>query len=88
MMRPLPGSAVSGAVIELEWSIPPSDVSEWWLVIGTTPGDRDLFDSGSLGRQRRLRIEGLGIEGKRFYVRLWYRRGGGWLFEDFSYRAR
>jgi len=84
-MTALPADG-SGKGWRFSWDIRPSvAVSEWWLVLGTEPGARDLFDSGSLGRRRSLLVDALTRDGGTVYARLWYRRGNVWLFEDFGY---
>ena len=84
---PLPGSIVSSPT-RFVWDIPESGVVEWWLVLGTSPGGRELFDSGSLGRSRSIVIDSRITDGRAIFARLWYRRGSVWLFEDFQYRFR
>ncbi|HXV60132.1 MAG TPA: M12 family metallo-peptidase [Vicinamibacteria bacterium] len=60
-------------------------VAEWWLLAGSGPGERDFFDSGSLGTRPEAKVSGLPVDGSPVYVRLFYRRGRVWLYEDHRY---
>ena len=60
---------------------------EYWVIAGTSPGERDLFDSGSLPSLGRIRLSGLPGAGSPVFVRLFYRPGRVWLHEDFHYVA-
>ncbi|HSF18393.1 MAG TPA: M12 family metallo-peptidase [Vicinamibacteria bacterium] len=60
-------------------------VAEWWLLAGSGPGKRDFFDSGSLGTRAEAKVSGLPVDGSPVYVRLFYRRGRVWLYEDHRY---
>jgi hypothetical protein len=58
-------------------------VSEWRLLLGTSPGASDVLDSGPRSDADFFEAPSSSLEGARF-VRLWYRRGAVWLHEDFS----
>lgn len=73
--------------VRFEWSIDGDDVVEWWLVLGSTRGGRDVFDSGSLGAARRLELPASVVR-RGAYARLWYRRGELWLHEDVPLAGR
>lgn len=82
-------SLTTESAVTFEWRMERSRVSEWWLVIGSEPGERDLFDSGSLGKARSLLVDQLVVpRGSDVYVRLWYRRSTVWLAEDFVFHTK
>jgi len=57
-------------------------VTEWRLLVGTSPGASDVADSGL--RRSVDFFEAAAPSGKgAFFGRLWYRRGAVWLSEDF-----
>jgi peptidyl-Asp metalloendopeptidase len=59
-------------------------VVEWRLVLGTSPGARDRFDSGPRAPDETTAAvvpEGDGV----IFARLWYRRGRVWLHDDLVY---
>ena len=85
--RPTLASEASGGGVSFEWSIDGDDVVEWWLVLGTTRGGRDVFDSGSLGGSRRLVVPASVVR-RGAHARLWYRRGELWLHEDVPLAGR
>lgn len=58
-------------------------VSEWRLLLGTSPGASDVFDSGLRSDVDTFDAPVSSLEGALF-GRLWYRRGAVWFSEDFS----
>jgi hypothetical protein len=59
-------------------------VAEYWLYVGTTPGNNDLY-SQSQGLNRTGTVTGLPTDGRTLYVRLWSRIGGVWQGNDYTY---
>ena len=57
-------------------------VSEWRLLLGTSPGASDVLDSGLRSGTDLFDAPLSSLEGA-LDGRLWYRRGAVWLFEDF-----
>ena len=45
---PAPGSTLPGASTTFSWTPNSTSVSEWWLYVGTSQGDKNLHDSGSI----------------------------------------
>ena len=57
-------------------------VTEWRLLLGTSPGKSDISASGSRSGLDFFDAPLSSVEGALF-GRLWYRRGAVWFFEDF-----
>ena len=55
--------------------------------MGSSVGNNDLFDSGSLGTATSVTATGLPTDGSQLHVRLRYLQGGVWSFSDFEYTA-
>ena len=55
--------------------------------MGSKEGGLDVHNSGSLGSDLSREVDDLPMDGKEIYVRLWFKMGGKWTFEDFSYKA-
>jgi hypothetical protein len=58
-------------------------VLEWRLLLGTSPGGSDVFQSGTIRDVDSFSAHVPSHEGALF-GRLWYRRGAVWLYDDFS----
>ena len=84
---PTPGSTLSGPDVTFAWISNGTNVTEWWLYIGSTLGGYDVHDSGSLGTNLSTFVSNLPTDGRQLYVRLWYKVSGTWEFSDFQYTA-
>jgi astacin len=84
---PSPGSVLSEASVTFEWTASGAPATEWWLYLGTSEGERDHYNSGSLGTSLSAIVAGLPTDGSQIYARLWYRIEGEWQFADFVYTA-
>jgi subtilisin family serine protease len=85
--NPVPGSTLAGATVTFAWRSNGAAVTEWWLYIGSSQGAADLLNSGSLGTRLSVTVSNLPTDGRRLFVRLWYRIAGQWQFGDFPYLA-
>ena len=86
---PAPGSELPGSTVTFSWRDNGTAVSEWWLEVGRTPGENDIYDSGPIGSgQLSQTVSGLFTDGSAVHVRLWYRTAiGPWESSDFQYAA-
>ena len=84
---PPPGSVLAGPQVTFAWVDGGLPVIEWWLYVGTSQGDSDLYNSGSVGQTLSTTVSGLPTDGRPLHVRLWYRTVGDWQFVDFPYTA-
>jgi photosystem II stability/assembly factor-like uncharacterized protein len=84
---PVPGSVLTGDTETFEWRDNGTAVAQWWLYVGSAKGDRDIYNSGSLGTAVFETVTGLPTDGRRVFVRLWYRGSGTWRFRDFEFTA-
>ncbi|MBX2878840.1 MAG: DUF1996 domain-containing protein [Granulosicoccus sp.] len=89
MISPADGSELTAGTADFEWRDNNSPVNYWWLYIGSSVGNNDLYNSGpSLRNQTSVTVEQLPDDNSTIYVRLWYRlTGSGWRFTDTTYTA-
>lgn len=87
MLNPVAGSVLSGGSADFEWRDNNTPVNYWWLYIGSSQGNDDLFNSGNAVRSRTtVTVEQLPTDGSIAYARLWYRLTGiGWQFVDYAF---
>ena len=70
------------------WDANGTPVSEWWLYLGTSPGARDIIDTGSLATSTTYTATNLPVDGSMIHARLFYRATSGqWQNKDFTYTA-
>jgi len=81
LISPSTGSTLSQGS-QIDWS--DTDVgSDYWVYVGTSPGARNLLDSGNIFNQMSFIV---GDWAGEFFVRLWYRPVGlPWAFVDTSF---
>ncbi len=84
---PTPGTTLPPGGTFFRWEAGGSNVTEWWIYVGTSPGAADIYDSLSLGTRISDTVNGLPTDGSTVHVRLWYRINGAWPFTDFTYTA-
>ena len=82
---PPPGATLAGTTQVFQWSAG-TNVAQYWLYVGSTPGDADLYDQDR-GLSLNATVTGLPADGRTLFVRLWWLRNGVWEFADFTYRA-
>ena len=87
LIHPAPGSPTSGSTVTFQWTANGVPVTQWWLYLGTSQGDDDLHDSGSLGTSQSTTVTGLPTDGSIIFARLWYRLASGWKTIDAQYAA-
>ena len=85
--NPIPGSALTDSTVTFQWTANGAAVTEWWLYIGTSPGAKDIYNSGSLGTATSDTVSGLPDNGSLIYLRLWFMIDGDWQNDDFQYTA-
>ena len=84
---PVPGTQLAGDTVTFEWTPNQMNPDLWAVHVGSSPGAQDLHNSDVLGAGVRSHtVSGLPVDGRRLYVRLWYRVGG-WLTRDYEYDA-
>jgi glucose/arabinose dehydrogenase len=83
---PAPGTTFGSASIPFQWTSNGEAVTEWWLYAGSTPGGKDILDSGSLGSSLSATLN-MPVDGRPIHVRLWFRVQAQWRFRDFQYTA-
>jgi PKD repeat protein len=84
---PAPGSSLPGSSATFTWSANGADVSEWWLYAGSSVGDNNYANSGSLGTSLSETLAGLPTNGSTIFLRLWFKIADVWQFVDHWYMA-
>lgn len=84
---PIPVTTLTGSTETFSWTAGGSVVTEWWLYVGTSPGERDIYNSKSLGTATSDTVTVLPTNGATLYVRLWHRVNGEWSGTNFTYTA-
>ena len=87
LLSPSAGEALPGSEVAFAWAPNGSVVSQWQLLVGTSRGARNLYDSGALGSSTTSHaVSGLPTDGSTLYVRLWYVNGA-WHALDYEFTA-
>lgn len=81
--EPPTGSQFAGDSVTFNWTTG-TDVSRYWLYIGTSPAKSDLLNV-STGLNRTVTVTGLPTTGIRVYVTLWSMVGNGWVYNSYQY---
>ena len=84
ILLPLPGSTLSGAVVEFVWTDVNAD--QYALDIGSAQGGTDIY-SQNLGAATSVTVSGLPTDGRTLHVRLWTVRDDQWNYTDYTYTA-
>lgn len=89
MDSPAKNSELASASANFKWSNNNTLVNYWWLYLGTTQGDKDLYNSGTaLRNQTSVTVDELPVDGSDVHARLWFRTAAdGWQYADSVYRA-
>ncbi len=82
---PAPGSTLGGSTATFAWSAG-SQVEQYFLYLGTTPGANDLYGQPQ-GLNREVTVSGLPVDGSTIYIRLWSLLPAGWFVADTSVLA-
>jgi hypothetical protein len=90
MVNPTPGSTIPGPIwapsVCFEWTTG-SGATDYWLMVGTSPGGGDIWNAGTLNTFAWV---GLPANTGVFYVRLYtligaQSNGGVWVWNDYYY---
>ncbi len=68
--------------LTLTWSTVPDAITHY-LYVGTTPGGKDVGDSGET-MANSWPVSSL-VAGKTYYVRMWTKKSSGWVYADSSF---
>ena len=85
--EPLANSTLPGTSQTFAWSSNGVDVERWWLYVGTSPGARDIANSGDVGSATQYDVVGLPTNGIPVHARLWYFSSSQWRFTDSTFTA-
>lgn len=81
------GSTLAGASVTFSWSANGNTVDQYRLVVGSSLGADDLFDSQPLPGTQLSVMATLPTDGRPLFVRLFYMISGVWASTDFTYTA-
>ncbi len=85
MISPAPGSTLPGTMVRFAWTAG-TGATNYWLMVGTWLGGNTLY-SEDRGTLTGADVNGLPLDGRMIYVRLWTLAGGVWQSTDSTYRA-
>ena len=85
MLTPANGSTLPGASATFTWNTG-TNVSEYWLWVGTAPGTYNLYDVNQY-LNTSTTVPGLPTNGQPVYVRLYSWINGAWQYNDYVYTA-
>ena len=71
-ISPATSELLASPVQSFSWQTDSSEIAEWWLYAGTTPGARDISDSGNLKTTTSFNVEGIPSDAENLFIRLWY----------------
>ncbi|MCP4105940.1 MAG: hypothetical protein GY749_10450 [Desulfobacteraceae bacterium] len=83
IQSPAPGSALGATSETFTWN--DTDASEYWLWVGTSEGDHDVY-SANQGTGTSVLVSGLPVN-LTLYVRLWSKVNSSWIYNDYTYTA-
>ena len=87
LTHPAPGSVLGGSAVTFNWSPEGQKVNNWRLLIGSTQGADDIYDSSPLQPSRLSRtVEVLPLDGRTIWVRLRFGLNGP-QFSDYRFTA-
>jgi len=69
LVTPASGSVLTSDTVELSWQGNGSDVSAYWLYVGSEPGARNYHNSGNLDKATSTVISGLPTNGVEIHIR-------------------
>ncbi|HEY2015787.1 MAG TPA: hypothetical protein VGH38_19930 [Bryobacteraceae bacterium] len=84
IVSPAPGSTLAGPSVTFTWT-PGSNVDQYRLSAGTSPGGTEYFDGAPAGLSAT--VNGLPANGLTVYVRLGSLIQGSWQYSDYTYSA-
>ena len=88
LTSPTSGSTLSGSTFTFAWSANGTKVKNWRLLIGSTKGANDVYDSSNINASRLSRtVRHLPTDGRTIWAQLRYQLDGKWQSADFQYTA-
>jgi extracellular elastinolytic metalloproteinase len=84
LTEPTSGSTLEGSTVTFRWT-PGRNVAVIWLDVGTTEGGSDVY-GGAQNTFSRV-IEGIPVDGRTVYARVWSLLDGAWQFTDYAFSA-
>jgi hypothetical protein len=82
---PPPGTVLAGAAVTFAWTAG-AGVSAYWLDVGTSPGQGDIFGA-NVGTRRSQAVGGIPLDGSPVYLQLWSQIAGIWYPNRYVYRG-
>ena len=87
-IEPSPDLPLEEPTETFTWSDSVESATNYWLLVGSTEGGSDYFNSGNIGSSNSATVSDLPNDGSAVYFRLWYKvRGEKWGFVDEIYHT-
>jgi hypothetical protein len=84
MTTPAPSSSLTSSTVTFQWT-GGTNVSEYWLEVGTTANPQQFYAQGPTGLSAT--VSGLPTDGSTVSVRLWSHLPAGWEWTGYTYTA-
>ena len=84
---PPAGTTLAGASVLFAWTANANPVGQYRLIVGSSVGADDLFDSQPLPGNQFSVTATLPTDGRPLFVRFFYMNDGAWVFTDVAYTA-
>ena len=85
LISPAPSSTLTASAVTFRWT-GGLGVSQYWLVIGSSPNSGDLYYADA-GTQLSADVSGLPTDGRPIYVQLFSNINGNWQDRDYTLTA-
>ena len=70
---PVPASTLTSGTVNFQWTANGNPVTEWFLLVGSSLGGSNIFNSGSLpDTTTSATVSNLPVNGSQIFVRLWF----------------
>lgn len=87
LTSPAANSTLAGTTHLFNWSVSDINVERWWLYVGSSPGAKDISNSGDLGTSTQYNVIGIPVDGTTVHSRLWYFSSSQWRYIDNEFKA-
>lgn len=87
IINPVDGDVIVDGSARFEWRDNNTPVKYWWLYIGTSQGNNDIYNSGqSVLKSASVTVDQLPVDGSIIHTRLWFwTTNEGWRYADTTY---
>ena len=83
LVAPPPGSLLANPTVQFRWK-GEEGIEQYYLKVGHSVDAEDVFGR-DLGRRTSVTVSRIPLDGRKLYVRLFWRLGEKWYHEDYEY---